>query len=198
MSKCPILVDVDQTFVDSATPWLDWCSDVYGVYPDWSLDPIGGGKHYNIGMYFPSPEKHQPLPMEFWEDPFLYDKLRPLPGAVDVLYSLKEKGHPIRFVSYCKNGHFSSKARMLKRETEHFLDLEKGSTGDGFYATKVKSGVSGGVIIDDRNEFLNQFSDEVIKVKMWTPFTQSIEPRCQYDLVAKSWSHIGAFLLDTL
>lgn len=198
MTKCPIIVDVDQTFVDSATPWIQWCEDVYGVPVDWSKSPPSGQMHYNIGEYFPSPKRHQPLPLMFWEDPFLYDKLRPLPGAVVVLRKLKSLGHPIRFVSYCKNGHFSSKARMLKRETADFLDLEAGSTGDGFYATKAKAGVAGGVIIDDRNEFLNQFADDVLKIKMWTPFTQSVEPRCKYDLEAHSWKQIGDFLLATL
>lgn len=196
--KCPIIVDVDQTFVDSATPWMNWCTDVYGVSPDWSKGPPGGEMHYNIGKYFPDPKMFQPQPLEFWEDPFLYDKLRPLPDAVEVLKVMKGIGHPIRFASYCKNGHFSSKARMLKRETAEFLELESGLTGDGFYATKVKSGIRGGVIIDDRNEFLNQFGDEVIKIKMWTPFTQTVQPRCDYDLVAIDWYSIGKFLTDTL
>lgn len=196
--KDAILVDVDLTFVDSGTPWFQWLEDVYGVAPDMSKGPGNGQIHYNLGKYFPAPLVEQISPHDYWEDMFLYDRLKPLPGAVNALKTLKEAGYPIRFVSHCKKGHFSSKARMVKRETSHFLDIEKGSTGDGFYATKVKSGVSGRVIIDDRNEFLNQFGDDVIKIKFKTPYTQFEDPRVKYDFESDDWDEILQFLLDTL
>jgi hypothetical protein len=198
MMKEPILVDVDLTFVDSGTPWMDWLVNVNGCNPDFSKSPENGQIHYNLGKYFPAPGEYGVCPFEFWEDPYLYDKLRPMFGAVSALESLKKEGHPIRFVSHCKTGHFSSKARFLKRECGHFLDLEKGTTGDGFYATKVKSGVSGRVIIDDRNEFLNQFSDDVIKIKFKTSYTQTVPPRVGYDLETNSWLKIKEFILDTI
>lgn len=194
----PIICDVDLTFVDSGRPWTEWMEAVYGVAPDWSQTEPGELYHYNLSKYFPEPKVNQIPPYDYWEDPFLYDKMKPLPGAVEALYALKLAGHPIRFVSYCKKGHFGSKARFLKRETSHFLDLEHGTTGDGFYATKVKSGVAGAVIIDDRNEFLNQFGPEVIKIKFATPYTQSALPTCSYDLETCDWYEIRDFLLDIL
>lgn len=196
--KTAIICDVDLTFVDSGTPWLGWMKAVYGAEPDFSKSSGDGQLHYNLSKYFPEPKVHQIPPYDYWEDPFLYDKMTPLPFAVSALRTLKAAGHPIRFVSYCKKGHFGSKARFLKRETGSFLDLENGTTGDGFYATKVKSGVSGGVIIDDRNEFLNQFGPGVIKIKFKTPYTQSVEPNCIYDLETDDWIEIRDFLLDIL
>lgn len=200
-NKTPILVDVDLTFVDSGWPWLDWMSSVYQVEADHEAmrndRNLLGLYNYNLSKYFPNRCKEAIPPYEFWEDPHLYDKLVPLPGAVEGLRRLHEAGHPIRFVSYCKKGHFSSKVRFLKRHCP-FLDLEDGTDGSGFYATKVKAGVAGGVIIDDRNKFLNQFSDGVIKVKFDTPFTQDEEPRVQYDLVSKDWYVITEWLLETL
>lgn len=195
--KAPVIVDVDLTFVDSGSPWMKWLELVYGVAPDWTKGPGNGQVHYNLSKYFPEPKVHQIDAYEFWEDPYLYDKLVPMVGAVEALEEIKRAGHPIRFVSFCKNGHFSSKARMLKRYTSHFLDLEKGSTGDGFYATKVKSGVAGGVIIDDRHQFLNQFAADVLKIKFDTVYTQD-EPVQEggYDLVTQNWTEIAPFVIE--
>lgn len=75
------------------------------------------------------------------------------------------------------------------------LDLDGGTDGCGFYATKYKAGVAGSYIIDDRNEFLNQFDDHVVKIKYDTPFTQKEEPRCQYDLETMCWLRIRDFIL---
>lgn len=200
-TKTPILVDVDLTFVDSGWPWLEWMENVYQIKADRLLMENDrrefGLFDYNLSKYFPTRCKEAIAPYEFWEDPHLYDKLKPMPGAVDAIRRLHEAGHPIRFVSYCKKGHFSSKVRFLKRHCP-FLDLDNGTDGSGFYATKVKAGVTGGVIIDDRNQFLNQFSDEVIKVKFATPFTQEEDPRTQYDLVSSDWNVIAEWLLETL
>lgn len=200
-NKTPILVDVDLTFVDSGWPWLDWMTDVYQCDADTDAmhnDRTSTGFYnYNLSKYFPNRCKEAIPPYEFWEDPHLYDKLTPLPGAVDAIRRLHEAGHPIRFVSYCKKGHFSSKVRFLKRHCP-FLDLDNGTDGSGFYATKVKAGVAGGVIIDDRNQFLNQFPDDVIKIKFDTPFSQDVEPSTNYDFVSKDWYGIANWLLDNL
>ncbi|ARB11662.1 putative 5'(3')-deoxyribonucleotidase [Pectobacterium phage vB_PatM_CB7] len=200
-NKTPILIDVDLTFVDSGWPWLSWMESVYQVVPSTALMVKDfnetGLYNYNLSKYFPTRGQEAIPPYEFWEDPHLYDKLKPLPGAVDAVRRLHEAGHPIRFVSYCKKGHFSSKVRFLKRHCP-FLDLDNGTDGSGFYATKVKAGVAGGVIIDDRNQFLNQFPDDVIKIKFDTPFSQDVDPRTNYDLTSADWKEIADWLLENL
>lgn len=200
-TKTPILVDVDLTFVDSGWPWLYWMESVYQIPADADLMDKdyeeNGLFNYNLSKYFPTRCKEAIEPYEFWEDPHLYDKMTPIAGAVDAIRRLHEAGHPIRFVSYCKKGHFSSKVRFLKRHCP-FLDLDNGTDGSGFYATKVKAGVAGGVIIDDRNQFLNQFPDDVIKIKFDTPFSQDAEPRTNYDLTSADWKEIADWLLENL
>lgn len=200
-TKTPILVDVDLTFVDSGWPWLYWMESVYQIPADVDLMDKDyeeeGLFNYNLSKYFPTRCKEAIEPYEFWEDPHLYDKMTPIAGAVDAIRRLHEAGHPIRFVSYCKKGHFSSKVRFLKRHCP-FLDLDNGTDGSGFYATKVKAGVAGGVIIDDRNQFLNQFPDDVIKIKFDTPFSQDVEPRINYDLTSADWKEIADWLLENL
>ncbi|ALM02516.1 hypothetical protein KB57_129 [Klebsiella phage vB_KpnM_KB57] len=190
-------IDVDLTFVDSGTPWLHWLELMYGVKADCSLPPPNpqGKTYYNLSKYFPPAKVNQLPPYEFWEDPYLYDRLKPRPGAVEAVAAFAEAGHFNQFVSYCKKGHFSSKVRFLKRETEEFFSLEPGS-GHGFYATKNKAGLKLEVIIDDRNEFLNQFGDDVLKIKFWTPYDQSEELKVSIDLETSDWSHIQDFILD--
>lgn len=200
-TKTPILIDVDLTFVDSGWPWLDWMESVYQVGPSISLMEKEvhetGLYNYNLSKYFPTRCKEAIGPYEFWEDPHLYDKLTPIAGAVDAIKRLYDAGHPIRFVSYCKKGHFSSKVRFLKRHCP-FLDLDGGKDGSGFWATKNKAGVKGGVIIDDRHQFLNQFEDDVVKIKFRTQFSQDEAPRTNYDLVSDCWAEIADFILDNV
>lgn len=200
-NKTPILIDVDLTFVDSGWPWLDWMEVVYQMKADVDLMNNDfqetGLFNYNLSKYFPTRCKTAIDPYDFWEDPHLYDKLVPNPGAVEAIKRLHEAGYPIRFVSYCKKGHFSSKVRFLKRNCP-FLDLDGGTDGSGFWATKNKAGVKGGVIIDDRHQFLNQFEDDVIKIKFQTQFSQDELPRTKYDLVSDCWPEIADFIIDNV
>lgn len=197
--KKAIIVDVDLTIVDSGWPWLHWMESIYNMEADSDLMDKdiseNGYFDYNLSRYFPDRCKKAIPPYDYWEDPFLYDKMFPIAGAVEAINKLHAAGFPIRFVSYCKKGHFSSKVRFLKR---HFpnLDLENGTDGCGFYATKYKAGVSGDYIIDDRNKFLNQFSDKVVKIKYDTPFSQDEEEIGCYDLVTSDWASIAEFILE--
>lgn len=199
--KETILIDIDQTFVDSGTPWLAWMEYQYGISPDLEMMDrdlrTTGFLNYNLGKYFHHRPAGAVAPYEFWEEPELYDSLKPLPGAVEAIYRLYEAGHPIGLPSYCKKGHFASKVRMIMRELD-FLDLDGKNNGCGFYATKYKAGIKGSVIVDDRNEFLNQFSDDVLKIKFATPYTQDEPPRVAYDLETNEWSKIADFILETL
>lgn len=186
-------IDVDLTWVDTGGPWFEWLCKVYGPpsFNPYALKVVD----YNLSKYFPSAGDHQVKPYDFWEDPFLYDLLHPAPGAVEALEKIVSEGHSAHFISYCKKGHFSSKVRHLKRHTQHFMDLEPGS-GHGFYATKNKSMIAVDVIIDDRNAFLNQFGNDVIKIKFDTPYSQDEELIATPDLVTSDWSVIKDFILD--
>lgn len=190
-------IDVDLTWVDSGTAWILWMEKVYGRRVDWRLPPKlpNGALYYNVSKYFPPHKEHQLAPYDFWEEQHLYDSLEPREGAVNALRRLVKAGHYAHFISMCKKGHFSSKVRHIKRHTEDFMSLEPGS-GHGFYATKNKGMIKVDVIIDDRNSFLNQFGDDVIKIKFDTPYDQDEELRSVPDLVTGHWSVIGDFLLD--
>lgn len=195
--KLSIGIDVDLTWVDSGSAWLSWLERTSGSRVDWDLPPKlpNGALHYNLTKYFPPPKPHQLPGMAFWEETHLYDTLEPREGAVAALEALVKAGHFAHFISMCKKGHFSSKVRHIERYTSHFMDLEP-HNGHGFYATKNKGLLAVDVIIDDRNSFLNQFGDHVLKIKFDTPYSQDEELIGKPDLVTGDWAVIKEFLLD--
>lgn len=199
MSKMPIAIDVDLVVYDSGNEWMNWLVRVYGCAPD-IVGVHGSGEitqlKYNLTKYFPTPPCDNSVkPFDFWEDPYLYDKLKPIAGCIDAVYRLHKAGHPIYFVSHCKKGHYSSKVRSLKRDFP-FLDMESGK--DGFYATKNKGGVRAAALIDDRNSFLNQVGDETLRIRYKTIYDQDAELANPLDMDSNNWHEIADFILDML
>ena len=139
MSKV-IGVDVDLTVVDTFTPWMTWFEE-----------QSGGIKVKNEdGVYDLVPEMKEILksigkedvnPFAFWCQEDLYDDLMPLSWAVTALWSLKNRGHRVVFVSSCVPEHTASKIR--------FLDKWFGWRS-GFIATHEKEFVNYDVLIDDK------------------------------------------------
>lgn len=153
------------------------------------IDKTDGVIQYDLGRYFPDIPRSEAF--AFWQDTNLYHKLRPYEDAVEVLTKLGQK-HKIVFVSYCKQFHQKSKYQMLH-------DIFKVNLPEGnfaFLATREKWAVSGDVIIDDRHEFLNQFSDrkDCLKIKFDTPFSQCEDLKTSLDFHSNSWHDIGNFL----
>lgn len=181
-------VDIDMSMVRSDIPWENYLDRHFPKIQDIPDREV----EYNLGYYYgesPVGLTH----MDFWQNNHLYDDLSPAPEVIEALKAFKEAGHNLGFISYTKSGHFSSKFRMLNRLP--FLDF---NNGDSFIATKEKGFLSGSVdvMIEDRNKFLNQFSDEVIKIKVQTRFKQDEPPRVAYDLVTNNWLEIKNFILD--
>lgn len=154
-----------------------------------------GAVSYNLSDYFRKPKLHEIKPYEFFEDPHLYDKVKPLPFAVDTLFNIIKLGGNVHIISHCKKGSFSSKVRMIERYTQDFMSLDPKS-GNGFYATKNKGMINVDVMIDDRHDMLNQFDDKVIKILFKTPYTQEEPLRTKPDLTTDSWLDIAKFLKD--
>lgn len=194
-------VDVDLTLVPTDGAWWNWMEAMYRVNGDFTLPeehPKNGRLFYDLGKYFPEPGKHMLKPKDFWEDPYLYDRLRPYGHAMDVLKKWVKQGHQIAFISMCHKGHQASKVRFLKRWTQDFMDLDDHSQGHGFYATHFKGNINCDVMIDDRNEFFNQFDPaKTILIKMKTPYEQFYELTNLVDCLADDWYDIEDFM-DTI
>lgn len=189
-------IDVDLTLVDSGSAWWNWLEALYGPAENVS-PPNNGLMHYDLSKYWPNrPTENIITPFAFWDSPHLYDFLKPEDGAIDVLKDLVSRGHKLAFISMCKKGHLASKVRFLKRWTSDFMDLDDHSQGHGFYATHFKGNIAVDVIIDDRYEYLNQFSNkpDVIKILKETPYSQSEDLGVSVDYASGSWYNIGKFL----
>lgn len=196
-----IICDVDCTIIDPVFQENGWYwylqRNTNAPYSEdefrKEVDKNNGVIEYDLGKYFPDIPRNESF--AFWQDSSLYQKLKPYENAVEVLTRLGQK-HKIVFVSYCKQFHQKSKYQMLH-------DIFKVNLPDGhfaFLATREKWAVSGDVIIDDRHEFLNQFSDrkECLKIKFDTQFSQCEDLKVSIDFHSNKWEDIGKFLEDVL
>jgi hypothetical protein len=188
MAKRPYaIIDVDLTFVDSVCGphgWLQWLNAKTGQ----SITPEDAKWNYNLGKIF---SEHWPKhctegPMDWWRYPGIYDQMTPLYGAVETLEMIHDMGYDIIFVSHCKGSHMKSKFTFLKAHVGHIMK--------GFVATKEKflinSGTGRDFVIDDRNDYLNQFDDDTtFKVKFSTKWTQYTELTSQIPEVS-SWPEL--------
>lgn len=169
MSKI-ILCDVDLTVVDPIPLWWQWLeirtgkrisyTDLYGIYRR-----TGTRITYNIGEIFREAAGGWLGfdTADFWRNEGIYDLMRPIPAAVDILKRLHTEGYEIRFVSHCKGNHHKSKYEFLERNFPFM---------SGFAATKEKYMLHADIFIDDRNDHLNKMPDHVLKFQPETPYKQ--------------------------
>lgn len=138
----PILVcDVDLTVVDTLDTWLKWYEDSTGHNIDNDLSTVD---YYLQDLM----HKHD-SPLDYWKKPNLYDKLLPIPEAVECLLELKNY-YDVLFVSSCFPEHTTSKQKFLKE----WFPFAK-----GFIATSDKGFVKADAVIDDYQKNLLMFTD---------------------------------------
>ena len=152
------VVDIDLTVVDTVSPWIDYMNNLTGL----NFEITEGCQYpYNLTRIYAhalvNPTDTSEL-FEYWKSKTLYDNLQPLPGSVEALKKLNDLGYDIVFASVLKHGHDKSKYYFLKR---HFPFMAAA------VFTKEKGYIKADLVIDDRNEYLNQFDGEcVTKVRM--------------------------------
>ena len=179
------IVDVDITLVDSPSKWMEFlqanCSHIY--YNKMCNDnPL----EYDLSKYFEM--KVGVDPFDFWRQYNLYDDLSCDMEASNAIYNLYKDGWKILFMSYCfeDGSHATSKIKMLKyefpfisEEDFHFINTKN----KGLYSPIAD------VIVDDRNEFLNQMDGSVTCFKINSPYTQDYSLTRDVILV-DSWEEI--------
>lgn len=171
MSKSVLAIDVDITTLASDILWWEWLQHITGTF-NGSLeqrmqDSLLRGEQvdYNLSTYFSDPINKRVSAFDFWREEGLYNFVRPIGGAVAGITKLA-KDFEIVFVTYCKRNHSRSKYNCLER---HF-----GHIPFDYVVTKEKHRVAADLLIDDRNEFINQFlTSNRCAVKLLTPYTQS-------------------------
>ena len=167
MKKLNIVIDVDITLVDSATPWMVWLTQNSTSFDSnrYDCDKLHQSISYNLSKYYTMNEGVDG--MDFWKQSDLYDELQCYDEALSAVKHLYERGHTITFASFCFPEHEASKIEMLKWEFG-FIKPEDFH----FVSTKSKGRLKADIIIDDRNMFINQFGDDTIKILLESPYTQ--------------------------
>lgn len=166
-------VDVDLTLVRTDLLWENW------LVAQGARLKIQKGSFselpYDISQLYDVPSKVEPY--DFWRQEFLYDGLFPLAFSQSVFQNWKEKGHKVVFISAIKGDHHKSKYYFLKK---WFPEL------DGVILTKEKGFVNVDVMIDDRDDILNQFDGtKTLKIKFHTQYEQK-EPSTAHFTI-KDW-----------
>ncbi len=185
-----IAVDVDQTLVDTLTPWLEWFRKVTGVTltaKDMvinNLTPVMKAKALEAGY-------KNFDPMAFWRISHLYDDLEPIDGEGGRLINDKLEmlsnglgNHQIVIVSHCMPEHEHSKRRFLDK----FIDY------DAFVSTSDKWFVNYDVIFDDNCSIITNGIHKRPR-SAHVHFTQVVDewshPKNDGRFVADSWDCIA-------
>ena len=198
MSKPVLAIDVDITTLASDQAWWEWlhhmCGEPAPVLPDGDspyfleelvLDLGKKDVNYNLAAYFPDPINKRVSAMDFWRGSNVYDLVYPVIGSVKAIEKLSET-FEIVFLTHNKGLHSRSKYNCLER---HF-----GHIPFDYVVTKEKHRVAADVLIDDRNEFVNQFLRKGrVAVKIASPYTQSEEIITEHNgtfVEAKNWKDV--------
>lgn len=175
-----LAIDVDITTLASDELWWEWlksmsCIDALHIHDCFvrSLSKLhdvereygDGQTRYDLSSYFPEMKNSRVNGYSFWRSENIYDFVHPVNGAIDGVTKLSEH-FDIVFVTHVKGLHSRSKYNCLER---HFGHIQF-----DYVVTKEKHRVAADLLIDDRNEFINQFlTSNRCAVKLLTPYTQS-------------------------
>jgi len=153
-------IDVDETVVHVKDKWRNYAK-----------------QKYNIDLDF-SKEISDPLVLDFWRRPNLYDDLAPIKNTDKYINELYKK-YKIVFISDCFDEHVCSKYKFLRKYFKY----------DAFINTSDKSIINLDVIIDDRPKFLTSDNHSLkIQVKSELPKLQGV--------LYMDWGEIYDFLID--
>jgi len=188
MNKKIIAVDLDLTVYDTGTLWFAWlinkCKGATKI-----LD-LGNWVDYDLRNYFNLPKGLNGF--EFWSEPETYENCEIKKGAEEVIEELYNKGFDIVFVSYCMGcpDQIKHKIKRLKKDFPFLLPEDF-----HFVATKSKGLVKCDYLVDDRNTFLNQTSEDTTCIKMDTRYTQ--DESLQKEVIdVDSWDEILKVITD--
>ena len=186
MSKV-IAVDCDITIARSDDAWWNWmervCSEADNN-DDFKPSESTSQLKYDLTYYFRGSLGGRDG-LDFWRGEYVYYYVDPIFGAVEQLKILHEAGYEIIVVSATKGNHTKSKWQFLQR---HFPFVK------GFISTKEKQYIKCDYFVDDRSDILNKVSDDVIKIRIDSPYKQSEELITGVEIV--TWEEIKDYILE--
>lgn len=168
-------VDVDLTLVRTDLLWERWLRENGAKLDSHWTKTFYPVLPYDVTKMFSLPEGLDGY--AFWRQKDLYEQCLPMAFSREVISKWKGLGHKVVFVSAIKGFHAKSKYYFLKK---HFPDM------DGVVFTKEKGYIKADVMIDDRDDILNQFDGtKTLKIKFHTEYEQK-EPSTAHFTI-KDW-----------
>lgn len=176
-----IYIDMDETIVNLVDPWLEIIGTKLGDGSNFTREDINV---YDVDKVIPPPRSSIYEPFHcpgFWE------KLPPLPGAVEFVRELHNYGHDVYIASTpFRSDNCAWEKRLWIEEHLPFLDPEH-----NLILIRYKHLLRGHVIIDDKPKAIYRFSGTRILVdRPWNRNLRDIG-MCEYWFYrAQHWSDI--------
>lgn len=184
-----IMIDIDQTVVNTATGklgWLNWLAERWPLRDHWQHFRLEDSVPYALDGMFEIPDEERESALEFWSRPDIYRDNRPIPGAANAVDKIRSRGHEILFCSVVTGGHDAYKREFIRRWFgSHYPVILVDRMQD-------KSLVKTDMIIDDRNEALNAVDSSCIRVLRRTPFRQTQSAPREYEFT--HWDQITSIV----
>lgn len=174
-----ILVDMDDTIVNTTFSWVDCVNKAYGTnvraeeLTDW-----------DVSVSFPTLTKAQVYCALLDEN--LWRNLKPLPGAVEYLKKLKEDGHTVFIVS---NSHY--KGLIIKME-EILFRFFPFLTWDDVILTSHKQLIKGDILVDDGPQ--NHIGGEYRKLLFTCAHNREFDAKANGMVRVNSWEEAYAYI----
>lgn len=160
MNKLTILVDMDDTIENLCEVWVDYLNEIYGT--NVSLTDV---TQWDMTKVFPTLNRHEIF--DVLAEETLWERVKPLPGAVEYLKKLMDDGHKIIVVTSASPE--TVEAKLNKVLFKYFPYL----TYKDVIISSQKQMIKGDILIDDAPHNLENGS--YLKMLFDAPHNQTYE-----------------------
>lgn len=188
MKKLTILCDLDGIIVDLLKAWLDFHNAKYG-------DNFTKADITEFAMHKCVKPEHRGKIYEFLNLDNCFDDLQPIPGAIEAVNNLIEKGHDFVVLTASAKNPMSAfgKIKWVKK----YLGLER----QQIIVSSRKELICGDVLIDDSPDNIKAYNKRWPNTPILSiayPYNAEVSDRClcfnDYNNTEKAWAGIVAMI----
>lgn len=184
--KIKIGIDLDLTIFDTDKGWLEWLhrNSINHDLSSYMEDLLNDNVDYNLANYFTMKDGVDSF--SYWSEESTYSDCNIVPHAKRFIQDLYEANCEIVFISYCMGckNQIGNKIHRLKNEFDFLLPEDF-----NFMPARKKGLVKCDLLVDDRNDFLSQMSQDVKLIKYNTPYRQNVPLDRDY-VVCNNWHQV--------
>lgn len=176
-----ILTDADGVLEDLTQVWIELLNETYGRNVKYE-DVV----EWDMCKAYPGLTRDQVYGMEL--QPEIYDRMRPLEGAREVLEKIIAKGHELYVVTNTPYEVFTDKMEKVMFKYYPFL------TWDHFIVTSNKKLIKGDVLIDDGVH--NLIEGDYKKILVSAPYNEEFDAESHGMIRVRNWKDIEEALIS--